>query len=86
MARGFESKDVEFQQEQARQSGKKGPRLTAEEQALETKRQNVELALSKVRAERSVATNPNHRQVLDNAIVALEAEMRALETTVNRRT
>jgi hypothetical protein len=78
MARGFESKDVEFQQAE-RERGRTGGRtLSPTERALEAKRRNLELALSKARAERTAATHANHRKMLDEAIGALEQEIRSL--------
>ena len=41
-------------------------------------RRNLELALSKARAERRAATHPNHQRMLDDAIRALEEEIRPL--------
>jgi hypothetical protein len=76
MARGFESKDVEFQQSEANRSRTKGRALTPAEREAESKRRGIELALSKVRTERENATNLNHCRMLDQAIRALEAELR----------
>jgi hypothetical protein len=76
MARGFESKDVEFQQSDANRSRAKGRALTPAEREAESKRRRIELALSKVRAEREGATNLHHRRMLDQAIQALEDELR----------
>jgi hypothetical protein len=76
MARGFESKDVEFQQSEANRSRTTGRALTPAEREAESRRRGVELALSKVRAERDSATNLNHRRMLDQAIQALEDELR----------
>jgi hypothetical protein len=72
MARGFESKDVEFQQSEAYRPGAKGRALTTAEREAESKRRGIELALSKVRAEREAATNLHHRRMLDQAIQSLE--------------
>jgi hypothetical protein len=73
VARGFESKDVEFQQAEAERSSTKRRVQTTAEREMEAKRRSVELALSRVRAERDAATNPRHRQMLDQAIETLEA-------------
>jgi hypothetical protein len=79
MARGFESKQVEFQQEEAaRGRSVKGPALS------ETQRIRVEqeraLQLSRKRAadDLSRATAPAHRLMLAEAIAALDAELAAL--------
>jgi hypothetical protein len=76
MARGFESKDVEFQQSEANRSRAKGRTLTPAEREAESKRRSMELALSKARAEKEGATNLHHRRMLDQAIQALEHELR----------
>ena len=78
MARGFESKDVEFQQAE-RERGRTGGRmLSPAERALVEKRRNLELALARTRAARSAATHVNHCRMLDEAIRALEEEIRTL--------
>ena len=131
MARGFESKDVEFQQDEANRSSTTGRALTARgespaafgrrcipagcvaprsnipdiltrralpagriaaldatpdfhhglltpaERDLEAKRRGLELVLSKVRAGRAAATNPRHREMLDEAIHALDEQLRS---------
>lgn len=75
MARGFESKDVEFQQAEAERSARKPRGLTAAEREAQEKRRSLELALTKLHADRSAATNPHHRVMVDRAIGALEAEL-----------
>lgn len=75
MARGFESKDVEFQQAEATRSPSKRRSRSPAEREADAKRHSLELALSKVRAEREAATNPHHRQMLDEAIRALETSL-----------
>ncbi|MGE0704876.1 MAG: hypothetical protein AB7F99_17570 [Vicinamibacterales bacterium] len=75
MARGFESKDVEFQQAEVERRSKHGKGLTAAERESLEKRRSLELALAKTRADRENATHPRHRQMLDGAIAALEREL-----------
>jgi len=79
MARGFESKMVEFQQEEAARRGKAGtPRreLTADEQANEAKRQSLDLARTRAMADLDRARNPAHRKMLEQAIAALDEQLR----------
>jgi hypothetical protein len=78
MARGFESKDVEFQQSEASRSVQTRPPLTPDERERDTRRRTIELALSKARAERKSATHTAHRAMLDQAIQALTRELEAL--------
>jgi hypothetical protein len=76
MARGFESKDVEFQQAQASEPVQPRRTKTPEERALATRRQTLELALAQTHAQRTLATVPAHRQMLDGAIASLEDQLR----------
>ena len=78
MARGFESKDVEFQQAERERAAGSRRELGPSERAVQDKLRSLELALLKVRSERQSATHPNHQKVLDAAIVALEEEIRGL--------
>jgi hypothetical protein len=78
MARGFESKDVEFQQAERERAASSGRELRPFARALQDKRRTLELALMKVRSERQAATHPNHLKVLDAAILSLEEEIRRL--------
>jgi hypothetical protein len=72
MARGFESKDVEFQQAEAELGRRPRAALTDAERKRRAARQTTELALVKARADLKQATVPAHRKMLDQAIAALE--------------
>lgn len=76
MARGFESKDVEFQQAEAERTKTMGRALTAEEREAQAQRCTIELALAHARADRRAARSDPHRRMLDDAIVALEAQLK----------
>ena len=76
MARGFESKDVEFQQAEAARGRARGRALTVEEREAHARRCTIELALSRARADRAAATSPAHRRMLEQAIAALEEQLR----------
>jgi hypothetical protein len=78
MARGFEYKDVEYQQAEAQaQRGKTGNRaLTPDERDAQAIRLGLELALTRTRADWASATSPLHRQMLEEAIAALEEHRR----------
>ena len=75
MARGFESKDVEFQQAEAERGKALGRQLTAEERDAVTKRRTIELALARARADLAAARTPAHRRMLTDAIAALEQQL-----------
>ena len=78
MARGFESKDVEFQQAE-RERGRTAAAHSARRSACSKRNARIwNWPLSKARAEQKAATHPNHRRMLDEAIRALEEEIRAI--------
>jgi hypothetical protein len=79
VARGFESKDVEFQQseaERSRQAARSVVRqpTAAERQALSDRR-SLELALARARADFDKAVVPAHRRMLECAISDLELRL-----------
>ena len=77
MARGFESKDVEFQQAEAERRNTFGPALTAEEREAQNQRRTVELSLARVKADLAAARTPAHKRMLTDAIAALERQLAA---------
>lgn len=76
MARGFESKDVEFQQSEASRRQLLRPASTPAERQRDEKRLTLELALANARAEQASATNSAHRRMLAQAIQSLEDALR----------
>ena len=76
MARGFESKDVEFQQEEAGRRETTADRLTPEKASAVERQRRLELSLAATRAERRLATHRAHQDMLDRAITMLEEELR----------
>ena len=77
MARGFESKMVEFQQEEAARGRTKSAPLGADEQARRARRQSLELTRKRAAADLERATAPAHRQMLEQAIAALDEQLRS---------
>jgi hypothetical protein len=80
MARGFDSKSVEYQQEEAarsREEQKERP-LSEEERARHERRQTLMLARARTAADLSRAEAPAQRQMLARALAALDAELKAL--------
>jgi hypothetical protein len=75
MARGFESKDVEFQQAEKERGRQLGRTLTPDEREAKSKRQTLELALARARADLASARTPAHQRMLAEAIAALEREL-----------
>jgi hypothetical protein len=77
MARGFESKDVEYQQAERERGRTPGPRLTAAEREARARRRTLELALTRAQADLAAAKTPAHRRMLEHAIAALEQQLSA---------
>jgi len=78
MARGFESKSVESQQEEAQRARVVRPALSAEERAREGRRAGLELALAQTQAEMSAACKPAHREMLKLRLDAIKAQIEGL--------
>jgi hypothetical protein len=76
MARGFESKDVEFQQAEAERVKDVRPALTPEQREAHDRRRTIELALARARADLAIARSDAHRRMLEQAIAALDAQLR----------
>jgi hypothetical protein len=77
MARGFESKDVEFQQAEAAREKVPRRRLTTDERETLARRQTLELTLARARNELASARSDAHRRMLERAIASLEAQFQA---------
>ena len=79
VARGWESKNVESQQEEASRS-KPGHRpMTAEELARAAQRRSLELSRKRVADDLSRASVPAHRKMLEHALASLDAELAELK-------
>jgi hypothetical protein len=76
MARGFESKDVEFQQSEAERPKSAKRPLSAEERDAQARRVTLELALSRAEGDLRLAQSPAHRQMLEQAVAALREQIR----------
>jgi hypothetical protein len=75
MARGFESKDVEFQQAERERGRQLGRALTPEERDAVEKRRTIELALARAKADLAAARTPAHKRMLAGAIETLERQL-----------
>ncbi|HEY0875946.1 MAG TPA: hypothetical protein VGD94_20895 [Vicinamibacterales bacterium] len=80
MARGFDSKFVEAQQEEALRDKPARPALTPEQKALEARRQAILLSRTRAQAELERATAPAHRHMLESAIAALDEQLKTFDT------
>ncbi|MFN7982254.1 MAG: hypothetical protein U0Q11_10380 [Vicinamibacterales bacterium] len=77
MARGFESKDVEYQQAE-RERTRSAQQAPPPEGTAASRRQSLMLSLTRLRHDREAAHAPAHRTMLDGAIAAIEAELASL--------
>lgn len=77
MARGFESKDVEFQQAEAERRHTARRALTADERAAAERRRSLELALVRANSDLAAARTDSHREMLVQAIASLERQLAA---------
>ena len=78
MARGFESKDVEYQQAEAERVKQLGRGLTLDERDAQDKRATIALSLARARADLAAARTAAHKRMLAGAIAALEAQLASL--------
>lgn len=78
MARGFDSKFIEAQQEEATRDKPVRPALTPEQAVLEGQRQSIQLSRARAEAELARATAPAHRRMLEQALASLDAQLAAL--------
>jgi hypothetical protein len=78
MARGFESKSVESQQEEAARRAAPKPALTDEDRARAAQRATLELARARAADDLSRATVGAHRRMLEQAIAALDDQLSQL--------
>lgn len=80
MARGWESKSVEAQQDDKARGGAKaaGP-ASPEEAARAAERRTIELALARARSDLARAKVAAHRAMLEQAIAALMERQAALD-------
>jgi len=78
MARGWESKSVEQQQEARQEQTTPGRVLSAEEIARRRKKQTLTLARQQVLQQLQVASNPRHREMLEKALSHLDGQLAAL--------
>jgi hypothetical protein len=79
MARGWESKSVEAQQDAAGSQQPKAPNVTAEEAERRSQRATLALARTRALADLQCACAPAHRAMLEQAIADLDKRLAALD-------
>lgn len=80
MARGWESKSVEQQQEEMAEQRKRTVRapMSADEQLRNRKREGLLLSRERLGHELKAAVNPRRRQMLEQAIAELDGQLSSL--------
>ena len=90
MARGWESKSIEAQQEltlsRAQRPGPVRPPLSEQEIKIRDRRRTLELARTRTADDLARATAPSHRQMLQHALAALDEQLQQLSSIGNART
>jgi hypothetical protein len=79
MARGWESKNVESQQEEASRFKAGKPAPTAAELARAAERRSLELTRKRVADDLRRATAPAHRKMLEGALESLDKQLADLK-------
>jgi hypothetical protein len=79
MARGWESKSVEAQQEEAVRKPTAGRKPAPEELAREERRRALELTRKRAAADLTRASARAHREMLEQAIATLDAQLAELK-------
>ncbi len=79
MARGWESKSIEAQQDEAVRDRVRKPSLTPEQQATAERRKTLELQRARTAADLDRATASHHRSMLEQAIAAIDEQLRQLD-------
>lgn len=79
MARGWESKSVEAQQEEAvSEEGKERGRLTPEQLAARKRREELGLMRKKLEHDLAAATHPRHREMLEKGLADIDRQLAAV--------
>ena len=75
MARGFESKSVESQQEEAARERVIKPTLTPEQRVLAERRASLEMSRTRAVADLGRASAPQHHKMLQQAIATIDEQL-----------
>jgi hypothetical protein len=78
MARGWESKSIESQQDDAQTPAPLRRELSAEQRVRHDRRTTLQLALARTQAELQTACHGAHREMLRLRLEALQAELGTL--------
>ena len=78
MARGWESKSIESQQEDAQTAKARKPALTPEQRDRAHRRTSLELAMARAQAELQAACQPAYRDMLRMKLETIRAQLAEL--------
>jgi hypothetical protein len=78
VARGWESKSVELQQEDARSSAEPKPRLTPEQKEVDARKEGLKLSRSRILEQIHATENPRYREILELALADLDGQISRL--------
>jgi hypothetical protein len=78
MARGWESKSVEAQQDDASRRVSRRPPLSPEQREIEDRRRTLSLSRARALADLDRATAAQHRKLLEQTIAALDRQLAEL--------
>lgn len=80
MARGWESKSVEAQQDEAAQEATKSRiKLSPEQAARSREKENLQLSRQRVVHQIESSQNPRHRKILQHALAELDQKLSLFE-------
>ncbi len=84
MARGWESKSVEQQQEEMAEQRKPArEQISPDEQQRTRKREGLLLSRGRLTQQLQAASHPRHRQMLERAIAELDRQLSSFEQDVD---
>jgi hypothetical protein len=75
VARGWESKSVELQQDDARSTGEPKHYLTPEQREIASRREGLKLSRSRILNQLHSTENPLYRKSLEQALAALDEQI-----------
>jgi len=79
VARGWESKSIELQQDDARSSAELKPHLTAKQRETESRKAGLHLSRSPILEQLHSTDNPRYRQILEQALAELDEQISRLD-------
>ena len=78
VARGWESKNIEAQQAEREQDTKAATPVSLEESQRLARRRTLELTRARALADLAAAKSPQHREMLESAVRALDEQLREI--------